>query len=107
VYLNDMRDARATRFVVSAMEEAGGRRLIGATVLGIYNEVAGAFGQWNDEMVGSSAPSYKAAAKIVENSNLDYTLLRLTWLYNQEDNERYTLSVKGEPFIGAQVTVRQ
>lgn len=104
VYLNDMRDAQATAAIVSAMKETGVKRLIGATVLGIYDEVAGAFGQWNDEMVGSSAPLYKATAKVVEDSDLDYTLLRLTWLYNQEGNERYVLSVKGEPFIGAQVT---
>jgi uncharacterized protein YbjT (DUF2867 family) len=104
VYLNDMRDAKATATIVSAMKETGVKRLIGATVLGIYDEVAGAFGHWNDEMVGSSAPLYKAAARVVEDSGLDYTLLRLTWLYNQEGNERYVLSVKGEPFIGAQLT---
>ncbi|MGZ9819376.1 NAD(P)H-binding protein [Peribacillus simplex] len=104
VYLNDMRDAQATQSIVSAMDEAGVKRLIGATVLGIYDEVIGAFGRWNDAMVGSSAPLYKSAAKVVEDSELDYTLLRLTWLYDQEGNEEYELTVKGEPFIGAQVT---
>jgi uncharacterized protein YbjT (DUF2867 family) len=104
VYLNDMSDAQATKSVVSAMEEAGVKRLIGATVLGIYDEVAGAFGRWNEAMVGSYAPLFKSAAKIVEDSDLDYTLLRLTWLYNQESNEEYALTVKGEPFIGAQVS---
>lgn len=104
VYLNDMRDAQATQSIVSAMDEAGVKRLIGATVLGIYDEVTGAFGRWNDAMVGSSAPLYKSAAKVVEDSDLDYTLLRLTWLYDQEGNEEYELTEKGEPFIGAQVT---
>jgi hypothetical protein len=104
VYLNDMSDAQATKSVVSSMDEAGVKRLIGATVLGIYDEVAGAFGRWNDAMVGSSAPLYKSAAKVVEDSDLKYTLLRLTWLYNQEGNEDYTLTLKGEPFVGAQVT---
>ena len=41
--------------------------------------------------------------EIIEDSVIDFTLLRLTWLYNQEDNERYMVSQKGEPFIGAQV----
>jgi nucleoside-diphosphate-sugar epimerase len=105
VYLNDMSNAHATQSIVSAMDKAGIKRLIGASVLGIYNEVAGAFGRWNAAMVGSSAPLlYKSAAKVVEDSDLDYTLLRLTWLYNQEGNEDYELTVKGEPFIGAQVT---
>lgn len=104
VYLNDMLSAQATQSIVLAMDEAGIKRLIGATILGIYDEVAGAFGRWNDAMVGSSTSLYKSAAKVVEDSDLDYTLLRLTWLYNREDNEDYELTVKGEPFIGAQVT---
>ncbi|WP_313897658.1 NAD(P)H-binding protein [Bacillus litorisediminis] len=52
VYLNDMFDACATQSIVSAMHEAGIKRLVGATALGIYNEVPGAFGRWNDAMVG-------------------------------------------------------
>jgi uncharacterized protein YbjT (DUF2867 family) len=104
VYLNDMFDVRATQSIVSAMDEAGVKRLIGATALGIYDEVPGAFGRWNDAMVGSNIPLFKSTAKVVEESALDYTLLRLTWLYNQEGNEDYHLTLKGEPFIGAQVT---
>lgn len=104
VYLNDLSDATATKSIVAAMNEAGVKRLIGASVLGIYDEVSGEFGKWNDRMVGSHAHLYKSAAKVVEESNLDYTLLRLTWLYNQENNENYILTMKGEPFIGAQVT---
>ncbi|MBT2700312.1 NAD(P)H-binding protein [Bacillus sp. ISL-40] len=104
VYLNDMFDVRATQSIVSAMGEAGVKRLIGATALGIYDEVPGPFGSWNDAMVGSNIPLFKSTAKVVEESDLDYTLLRLTWLYNQEGNEAYHLTLKGEPFIGAQVT---
>jgi uncharacterized protein YbjT (DUF2867 family) len=104
VYLNDLLDARSTQSIVSAVEETGVKRLIGATALGIYDEVPGAFGRWNDAMVGKYTPSFKSAAKVVEESDLDYTLLRLTWLYNQEANEDYHLTLKGEPFIGAEVT---
>jgi hypothetical protein len=41
---------------------------------------------------------------MLENSSLNYTLLRLTWLYNQADNTKYLITQKGEPFKGAQVT---
>jgi len=41
---------------------------------------------------------------LVEIPTLDYTILRLTWLYNQEGNRAYHLTFKGEPFEGAQVT---
>lgn len=56
VYINDLLDARVTQSVVSAMGEAGVKRLIGATALGIYDEVLGEFGRWNDAMVGSYTP---------------------------------------------------
>lgn len=104
VYLNDMQDATATANIVAAMHEAGATRLIGATVLGLYDEVKGPFGQWNRQMVGGSLPRYQEAAQIVESSDLAYTLLRLTWLYDEADNENFTLTIKGEPFVGAQVT---
>ncbi|MFV0558754.1 MAG: NAD(P)H-binding protein [Enterococcus sp.] len=104
VYLNDMADVKATQTIVQAMEKAQVTRLIGATVLGIYDEVPGAFGAWNKRMVGAYTKAYQTAAQVVENSPLDYTLLRLTWLYDQAENAAYMLTQKGEPFVGAQVT---
>ncbi|WP_429950038.1 NAD(P)H-binding protein [Enterococcus sp. AZ101] len=103
-YLNDMSSPAVTQSIVKAMEDSGVNYLIGANVLGIYNEVAGAFGRWNANMVGSATHSYLAAAEALEQSSLDYVILRLTWLYNQKGNEDYDLTQKGEPFIGAQVT---
>jgi hypothetical protein len=35
---------------------------------------------------------------------LDYTILRLTWLYNEKGNTKYSLTQKGEPFRGTEVT---
>lgn len=85
VYLNDMGNTDAVENVVESMEEHGVKRLIGASILGIYDEVIGEFGEWNERMIGSSRrmQDQKASTKIVEESGLDYTLLRLTWLYNQ------------------------
>lgn len=104
VYVNDMRDEKAAKSIVKAMNIAGVKRIIAASVLGIYHEVAGEFGEWNARMVGNSTPLHAASAKVLEDSALDYTLLRLTWLYNQDGNTRYMLTQKGEPFVGAQVT---
>lgn len=100
VYLNDMGTPEAVKSIIEAMHECGIKRFIGATILGIYNEVGGEFGKWNNQMIGHS-PRYedqRNSAVMIENSGLDYTLLRLTWLYN------YLLTQKGEPFTGAQVT---
>lgn len=105
VYLNDMSSPVATQSIVEAMEESDVHYLIGANVLGIYNEVTGLFGEWNTSMVGSTATQkHLKAAKLLEQSSLDYVILRLTWLYNQKGNENYVLTQKGESFIGAQVT---
>ena len=105
VYLNDMNSPDAIQKIVDAAKKSGVTKIIGATILGIYDEVIGEFGKWNARMVGRTGTNrHKDSAKIIEDSGIDYTLLRLTWLYNQEGNERYTLSQKGEPFIGAQVS---
>ncbi|MFZ1254647.1 MAG: NAD(P)H-binding protein [Trichococcus flocculiformis] len=104
VYLNDMNSPEATQTIVDAAKKSGVAKIIAATILGIYDEVIGEFGKWNARMVGCSGTNrHKESAKIIEDSGIDFTLLRLTWLYNQEDNERYMVSQKGEPFIGAQV----
>jgi nucleoside-diphosphate-sugar epimerase len=106
VYINDMGDEKSTKTIIDAMHEAGVRRVIAASVLGIYDEVTGPFGKWNKGMIGGSTRmrSQIESAWMLENSNLDYTLLRLTWLYNDAGNTKYMITQKGEPFIGAQVT---
>lgn len=105
VYLNSMGDKKANEQIVKTMKSNGIKHIIGATILGIYGEVPGKFGQWNQRMVGAGRIKDQAeSAEVFENSDLDYTLLRLTWLYNEAGNEKYMTTTKGEPFVGAQVT---
>lgn len=106
VYINDMGDDEKTKTIIEAMHEAGVSRVIAASILGIYDEVPSAFGEWNKRMIGGSSRmlSQMESARLLEKSNLDFTLLRLTWLYNQDGNTRYLITQKGEPFKGAQVT---
>jgi uncharacterized protein YbjT (DUF2867 family) len=110
VYVNDMGDENSTATIIGAMNITGVKRVITASVLGIYDEVHGAFGEWNNSMiginssVGSRMKSQIESARLIEDSNLDYTILRISWLYNQEGNTRYMLTQKGETFKGTQVT---
>ena len=105
VYINAAGDKAAKQAIAAAMQAAGVTRVIEASILGIYDEVPGAFGKWNNRMVGASRIRQVAEASAVfENAAFDYTILRLTWLYNQAGNTQYTLTQKGEPFVGAQVT---
>jgi len=83
VYLNDMNSPEATQTIVDAAKKSGVAKIIGATILGIYDEVIGEFGKWNARMVGRTGTNrHKDSAKIIEESGIDFTLLRLTWLYN-------------------------
>jgi uncharacterized protein YbjT (DUF2867 family) len=105
VYLNDMNSKAGVKNIVTAMKEAGVTRIAVASILGIYDEVPGAFGIWNRKMVGDSGiRKHKETAALVEIPELDYTILRLTWLYDDDENKNYVLTSKGEPFQGAQVT---
>lgn len=72
--------------------------------MGIYDEVPGNFGKWNHQMLdGGYLETYAAAAKVIENSDLDYTLVRPAWLSNK-DIVSYETTEKGEPFKGTEVS---
>ena len=53
IYLNDMNSREGIQTIVKAMKDTGNKRIIVASILGIYDEVPGAFGKWNLRMVGS------------------------------------------------------
>lgn len=90
--------------VVAAMDQAGVKRLIWISTLGIYDEVPGAFGKWNHQMLDDGyLPTYAAAAKFIEDSDLDYTIIRPAWLDNKAETD-YELTQKGEAFKGTEVS---
>ncbi|WP_134088528.1 SDR family oxidoreductase [Olivibacter sp. XZL3] len=90
--------------VVAALEAADIRRLIWISTLGIYDEVPGAFGEWNHRMLdGGYLEPYSAAASVIEASELDYTIVRPAWLTNKDEVD-YELTQKGELFKGTEVS---
>jgi len=91
------------RNIVEAMGEAGVKRLIFITTLGIYDEVPGAFGKWNNRQIGAYFPPYREAAGLIEASGLDYTIVRPAWL-TDNDEVSYETTRKGEPFKGTEVS---
>lgn len=104
VYANvsgDM-DGLAQR-IINAMTEAGVGRLIFVTSLGIYDEVPGAFGDWNRREIGAYLPPYRRAADLIEASGLDYTLLRPAWL-TDNDEISYETTDRHQPFKGTAIS---
>lgn len=95
-------DQQAARYV-AAMEAAGVKRLVAINSLGIYDEVPGAFGEWNRKEIGAYLPPYRRAADIIEASSLDYTVIRAAWLQD-EDEIDYATTAKSEPFEGTEIS---
>jgi len=106
VYMNAATgDVTVLNSIVELMKKVGAKKFIPVSILDIYGEVAGAFGEWNRRMVGDDRiEERRRAADFIEASGIDYSILRLTWLYNQDGNYNYEVTQKGEPFKGAQVT---
>ena len=89
--------------IVNVMDKENVKRLIFVTSLGIYKEVAGKFGEWNEKMIGNDLIPYRKAADVIEKSDLDYTVVRPSWLTNK-DEVTYETTQKGEPFVGTEVS---
>ncbi|MFL2064147.1 NAD(P)H-binding protein [Latilactobacillus sakei] len=90
--------------VVSAMKAAGVKRLIWIPTLGIYDEVPGAYGQWNHQMLDDGyLPTYAAAAKVIETSGLAFTIIRPAWLSDKDEID-YEITHRTDAFKGTEVS---
>lgn len=103
VYLATGQFIQANRNVVTAMRAQRVNRLIVASELGIEDEIPGKFGQWNRKMMGENHNLIDAAS-VIKQSDLNYTLMRMAWLYDEPNNERYELIPAGQPFRDTQLT---
>lgn len=88
---------------VKSMDKNHVKRLIFTTSLGIYQELPGKFGEWNQTLIGKDLVRYRQAADIIEASDLDYTVLRPSWLTDNDEID-YDTTQKGEPFVGTEVS---
>lgn len=103
VYLATVPNTSVSKKIVAAMKQAGVKRLIVAGGLGIFDEVAGKFGEWNARMIGDYT-AIKEASFALCDSDLDVTFLRMSWLYDQDNNTKYEIVPEGQPYKGTQVT---
>lgn len=83
--------------IVEIMQSTGVRRLIFISSMGIYDEVPG-------QRYDSILDPYMNAARVIEDSDLDYTIIRPAWL-NNKDEIAYGTTTKGEPFANAGAVV--
>lgn len=83
--------------IVQAMEENHIKRLIFISSMGIYGETG--------ENHGAILEPYRQSAQVIEQSDLDFTVLRPAWFTNGTEVD-YALTDKGEPFKGHCVSRR-
>lgn len=105
VYLNAMEELVHTKAVVEAMKRSGVKRLIGASMAGVEQEVPSPLVDWTRaNLPASYIQGEEESAALVKEADLDYTLLRLTWLYNEEGSTNYELVPSGQEFKDAEVS---
>jgi len=98
VYANLSGDLeRQAHAIVDSMKAVGLKRLIFISSMGIYSEVPG-------ERYRSVLDPYRDAAAVIEASDLEYTILRPGW-FTHEDKVDYSITQKGEPFRGHDVSL--
>lgn len=94
--------------IVAAMDKNGVKQLVWISSIGIYDEVPGKFGDWNNEMLGggqedSYLGTYRKAADVISASDLDYTIIRPAWLTDKDEVD-YETTERGEDFKGTEVS---
>ena len=93
VYANLAGDLEAmAKNIVRAMNEAGVKKLIFISSIGIY-----------DTPLRPILKPYRKAADVIEASDLDYTILRPTWFTNADEVD-YETTRKGEPEKGSVIS---
>lgn len=89
--------AQQARAIIDAMQAEGVKRLIFISSMGIYGEVPG-------EHYRSVLDPYRDSAALIEQSDLDYTILRPGW-FTRDEAIDYQITQKGEPFRGHDVSL--
>ena len=89
--------AGQARAIIAAMNDIGLKRLIFISSMGIYGEVPG-------ERYRSVLDPYRDSAALIEQSDLDYTILRPGW-FTRDQEVRYQITQKGNAFKGHDVSL--
>lgn len=93
VYLNLAGNLEAmAKNIVKAMQEASVKRIIAISSIGIY-----------ETPLKPILKPYRALADVIENSGLEYTILRPDWFTNTNE-VAYMLTKKGQPENGSAIS---
>lgn len=88
--------------IVEVMKNTGVKRIIFISSMGIYNELPNSKGVIGDLPNNSILMPYRKAADVIENSGLEYTVIRPGWF--DEGSDDYEITKKGEQFRGHDIS---
>ena len=105
VFVGAMEAGSDMASIVKALSRKNVRRVIGLSMAGLSGEFPAALEKWTfDNLPIIYVQGERQARNVLRESNLNYTILRLTWLYNDPENTNYELIPEGVQFNDAQVT---
>ena len=105
VFVGAMESGSDMATIVKALSRKNVRRVIGLSMAGLSGEFPAALEKWTfDSLPISYVQGERQARNVLRESNLNYTILRLTWLYNDPENTNYELIPESVQFNDAQVT---
>lgn len=91
------------KVLVKVMDEEKVQRLIWTSTLGIYNEIPGEFGRWNQQIMRDYYHRYRLAADVIEASDLKYTIVRPAWMTDLDEVD-YETTTRDQPFRGTEIS---
>lgn len=89
--------------IVDSMKRNNVKKIIFISSMGIYNEIPARIGAGGNLNSNPVLKGYRKAADIIEESGLNYTVIRPGWFTSGPVN--YEITHKGEPFGGHDVSV--
>lgn len=92
--------------VIDIMHITNVKRLIFITSMDIYNEIPDRVGSKGNLSSNPMLQSYRMAADAIEESDMNYTIIRPGWFDNNDDGSvsDYEITKKGDPFGGHDVS---
>lgn len=96
-------DMRAyAEHIIKIMDQEKVQRLVFITTMGIYQEIPSWLGDSPEPYSNGILRPFREAADLIEQSDLNYTIIRPGWYTNGPVN--YEITRKGEPFGGHDVS---
>lgn len=88
--------------IIKVMDQEKVQRLVFITTMGIYQEIPSWLGNSPEPYSNGILRPFREAADLIEQSDLNYTIIRPGWYTNGPVN--YEITQKGEPFGGHDVS---